>query len=280
MKTKNNRRGFGVLAALLTVTALLAGCTSDKTGQQTTQPTQNEESTTTQAVLDTTIPSTTRETSTSEDTTTTVATGEKTTTSVPSIQTTTTTQGNQYTPTPGDGDGDGIPDKAEKVLGTDPFNPDTDGDGIDDKTDKDPVYAEKPSISTGSSGYKITQAIVENNYDTEAKKDAADHLEITLQNIAGKDITGFSIYYTITGPVKSQEEGYIKDLTGLVLKAGETRTIHFDNVKKKDHYGENPNSIYYRTQDALLFDVTLSAEGYQAQNVQIHKDAGGAEQPD
>jgi hypothetical protein len=31
-----------------------------------------------------------------------------------------------------DSDGDGIPDKEEKILGTNPNNPDTDGDGVSD----------------------------------------------------------------------------------------------------------------------------------------------------
>jgi hypothetical protein len=33
-------------------------------------------------------------------------------------------------------------DYSDKVLGTDPLNPDTDGDGINDMQDKNPTYAD------------------------------------------------------------------------------------------------------------------------------------------
>lgn len=47
-----------------------------------------------------------------------------------------------------DTDGDGLPDTAEKLLGTDPRNPDTDGDGKNDKIDPNPTFADNfvPSV--------------------------------------------------------------------------------------------------------------------------------------
>ena len=82
-----------------------------------------------------------------------------------------------------DSDKDGIPDNAEKVLGTDPLNPDTDGDGINDKEDKNPLFVDIPVIeSTGPADFTIKEVLVENNYDTVNKKDASDHLEIILKS--------------------------------------------------------------------------------------------------
>ena len=55
-----------------------------------------------------------------------------------------------------DTDGDGIPDAAEPVLGTDPLNADTDGDGVNDLADKQPLIAENPIAQTGNSnGFTI-----------------------------------------------------------------------------------------------------------------------------
>ena len=48
-----------------------------------------------------------------------------------------------------DTDGDGVPDSAEPVLGTDHLNPDTDGDGMNDLADKDPVNSAKLLATDG-----------------------------------------------------------------------------------------------------------------------------------
>jgi hypothetical protein len=180
-----------------------------------------------------------------------------------------------------DSDGDGIPDTAEKVLGTDPLNPDTDGDGINDMQDKTPTIADTQfQPSTGPVGFKIANLMVENNYDPVAKKDASDHLEIELQNTAGKDINSLVAYYTITDSTSNQKEAYIHPLNGLTLKAGETTSIHFDQAEGPDHFRANPNSLYYTSKNELRFSVTISASGYEAQSAEVKKDAGGAEAPD
>lgn len=180
-----------------------------------------------------------------------------------------------------DSDGDGIPDSAEKVLGTNPFLADTDGDGIDDKQDNNPTIVDtsfKPS--KGTNGFKIKGVLVENNYDKEAKKDAPDHLEIALESTSGKDISGIVVYYTIVDTKTNQRESYIAPLKGFVLKAGEIKTVHIDGVQKEDHFPENPNSVYHTSVNKLDFSVTVSAEGYAAQTAKVYKDAGGAEVPD
>jgi len=44
-----------------------------------------------------------------------------------------------------DTDGDGLSDGEEVALGTDPNDPDTDHDGIDDADDPDPLGADDPA---------------------------------------------------------------------------------------------------------------------------------------
>jgi hypothetical protein len=180
-----------------------------------------------------------------------------------------------------DSDGDGIPDTAEKVLGTDPLNLDTDGDGINDLQDKTPTITDtqfQPSI--GPVGFRIANLMVENNYDPIAKHDAPDHLEIELQNTVGKDINNLAAYYTITDSTSNQKEAYVHPLDGLTLKAGETINIHFDQIEGAEHFRANPNGLYYTSKNELHFSVTIIASGYEAQNAEVNKDAGGAEVPD
>jgi outer membrane protein assembly factor BamB len=56
-----------------------------------------------------------------------------------------------------DSDHDGLPDRIEQEIGTDPANPDTNGNGIPDGRDKDPLY--RPHVLTDEEG--IYQATVE-----------------------------------------------------------------------------------------------------------------------
>lgn len=186
-----------------------------------------------------------------------------------------------------DSDKDGIPDTAEKTLGTDPYNTDTNGNGIPDNTDKSPVLAENPiqNISTAE-GFQIKEAIVENNVDPATNKIANDHFEVTLKNVSGKNLTNFDLYYAISDPKTNQKEGYYKKMTGFVLAAGSTKTIHFDQTKEQlgqmsdGHFGENINSIYRTTNNAKNFDLTLSTPGYKTVEMKINKDPGGAEKAD
>ncbi len=180
-----------------------------------------------------------------------------------------------------DSDGDGIPDTAEKVLGTDPLNLDTDGDSINDMQDKIPTMVDTQfQPSTGPVGFEITNLMVENNYDPVAKHDAPDHLEMELRNTAGKDISNLVAYYTITDSTSNQKEAYIHPLDGLTLHAGETISIHFDQAEGSNHFRANPNGLYHTSKNELRFSVTISASGYEAQSAEVKKDAGGVEVPD
>lgn len=180
-----------------------------------------------------------------------------------------------------DTDGDGVPDTAEPLIHTDPLNPDTDGDGVNDLKDTDPVWAADPIKADGAAApFKIKEALVENNYDYAARKDAPDHLELLVSNPTGKDLTGFSIYYTITDKDLGTKEAYYKVLDGFTVPAGGEARIHFDDSGLPGHFRANPNSIYVTSQNAKLFTVELKADGFQPATVEIHKDAGGAEKAD
>lgn len=128
-------------------------------------------------------------------------------------------------------------------------------------------------------GFVITDSKVENNTDKSGKA-VDDHLELTLKNITGKDLSDFEVYYMITDMATGQKEGYYKKLTDFVSRSGETQAIHFDNGTDSGHFKANKDSLYYKSPNKLTFDVTVSAAGYKTQNVQISKDAGGAEQVD
>jgi hypothetical protein len=173
-----------------------------------------------------------------------------------------------------------------RILGVNPYTNDTDGDGIPDKADQHPNQVDIPvNPSTGPVGFKIVSAIVENNVDA-AGSSAPDHLEITLQSTTDKDLNNMAVFYSITDLSTNKSESYLVKLNGFTLKAHATETIHFDAQKEyneqfpQNHYAANPNSIYYLSKDSLKFKVMINAEGYEAQNIEITKDAGGAEQPD
>jgi len=179
-----------------------------------------------------------------------------------------------------DTDGDGIPDSAENLLGTDPNNPDTDGDGINDLQDTNPTNATNPIQETSTTvGFTIDKILVENNQLANGSA-APDHLELTVTNTTNAAISNFDVYYTITDPTTSVVQSYYRTLPDFTVAAGETKAIHFDNASEPDHFSVNPNSLYYTDTNALDFEVTLHAKGFAPQTATVTKDAGGAEAPD
>ena len=88
-----------------------------------------------------------------------------------------------------DTDGDGVPDAAEPVLGTDPLQADTDGDGVNDLKDKAPVFAENTLVQTGKPNGFSVSGIVENNVDDANKKLIEPYLE-KLESLKAKIIKG------------------------------------------------------------------------------------------
>lgn len=177
-----------------------------------------------------------------------------------------------------DTDGDGLPDSAEAVLGTDPQNPDTDGDGLTDKTDPAPLQADNPiKEASTAQGFKIDSVIAENNVDA-AGAAAPDHLEITITNTSGKDISqGWDLYYTLTDTVTNEVQSFYMKLPGFSLAAGATERIHVDTSGAAGHFRADPNSSFYKGQNKLKVDVVLHAAGYAPQTGTVAKDAAGAE---
>ena len=184
--------------------------------------------------------------------------------------------GNTAGVTADDQDGDGIPDAAEKLLGTNPYTADTDGDGISDVEDANPVMAENPiaETSTVALPIKITDARVEDNQ-------TADHLEITIRNTGTETLGSFDVYFTIADKQNAAQEGYYVKLDGLTIAAGESATIHFDNdVTTPNHYYGNMNGLYGTSANGLVFDITLHANGYTPLNFSVEKAEGTAEVAD
>lgn len=180
-----------------------------------------------------------------------------------------------------DQDGDGVPDAAEVLLGTDPMNPDTDGDGKNDLADDNAVFAADPIKQDGAAApFAIKELLVENNYDYAAKKDATDHLELLVSNPSAKEIGNFSIYYTIKDADSGKTEAYYKPLDGFSVPAGGEARIHIDESGAAGHFRANPNSIYVTSQAAKTFTVELKADGFAPVKGDIQKDKGGAEKAD
>lgn len=186
-----------------------------------------------------------------------------------------------FSQTATDTDGDGVPDAAEALLGTDPMVADTDGDGPSDLADTDPAFMANPLDMTGAPApFAIKEALVENNYDYAAKKDATDHLELLVTNSGSMDLSGFSIYYSMTDADTGKVEGTFRKLDGFSVPAGGEARIHFDDGAVAGHFRANPNSIYLTSQAAKAVSVVLKADGFAPVSVDVAKDKGGAEAAD
>jgi Bacterial TSP3 repeat len=186
-----------------------------------------------------------------------------------------------------DADGDGIPDAAEKLLGTDPMVADTDGDGENDKADKNPLEAANPIPQTGKPAtLKIKSYKVEDNFDPKTKKDVDDHLECEIENTGSADKTGLKIFYSILDTGNNKKESYFRDLKGFAMKAGAVSVLHFDISGSPDyagaatHFRINPNAALYATVPEKMIEVQIAAEGEAPVSVSFKKDKGGAETAD
>lgn len=180
-----------------------------------------------------------------------------------------------------DSDGDGVPDKAEVLLGTDPLNPDTDGDGINDLKDKNPTQLADPIAQTGQPApFKIDEALVENNYDYQHNKTAPDHLELAISNPTQTMLKGFSVYYSIKDEGTGATQSFFLPLTGFKVPANGSARLHFDQTKAPNHFRADPNSIYYTSANAKDVTFEVKLKGSAPLKVKVHKDKGGAETAD
>lgn len=180
-----------------------------------------------------------------------------------------------------DSDGDGVPDAAEVLLGTDPMVADTDGDGQNDLADADPTFMANPIDTSGATAtFSIKEALVENNFDYAANVTADDHLELLVANSGKAPLTSFSVYYSIKDGDNGKTEGTFRMLDGFSVPAGGEARLHFDDGAMAGHFRANPNSIYTTSQAAKTFTVILKANGLAPVSVEIAKDKGGAEAAD
>ena len=174
-----------------------------------------------------------------------------------------------------DADGDGVPDAAEAVLGTDPQSADTDGDSLNDLADSEPTALADPiKTSAAAKGFEIVSAKVEDNYDPAARKDAPDHLELELANLAPADLADFELYYTVTDSKTGTKESYYRKLDGLVLPKGASLPLHIDVSGAPGHFRANPNSALYRTPNAKVVAVELAVAGFAPARIELRKDEG------
>ncbi|MFZ5710838.1 MAG: hypothetical protein ACOY4T_14355 [Pseudomonadota bacterium] len=180
-----------------------------------------------------------------------------------------------------DTDGDGVPDAAEAVLGTDPLVADTDGDGTNDLKDADATFAPNPIDPSGAPApFKISDLLVENNVVPGTSKAAPDHLEIAVTNTGSTPLTGFSIYYSFTDKDSGKVESVFRKLDGFTVPAGGEARINFDDGTVAGHFRANPNSIYITSQAGKVVDVMLKLDGFAPVSAQVQKDKGGAEAAD
>lgn len=177
-----------------------------------------------------------------------------------------------------DTDGDGIPDAAETLLGTDPQNADTDGDGQNDKVDASPLKADNPIVEASTTqGFKINSVLAENNVDAGGAT-VDDHLELTVTNTSATDITnGWDLFYSLTDKTTGDVQSFYLPLPGFSIPAGKTVHLHADTSGAAGHFRADPNSAYYKGKNAMQVDVILHAKGFAPQTSGVKKDAGGAE---
>jgi hypothetical protein len=179
-----------------------------------------------------------------------------------------------------DTDGDGVPDISEPLLHTDPMNADTDGDGQTDLADADPVNAPDPTVAEGApASFRLGEILVENNVDPATRTDAPDHLEIQVVNTGTTDLSGLTVYHTITDADSGATESYVYHPDIVVPAGGEAR-IHVDEGAAPGHLRANPNSIYVTGLAGKHVTVSVQAADFAAVGGSVEKDPGGAETAD
>ena len=141
------------------------------------------------------------------------------------------------------------------------------------------LYSNLIKNNSTTTGLTIISGLVENNLNQNGKP-TDDHLELVIKNSSSKDMSNFEAYYTITDVVTNKQEGYYKKLTNLVVKSGESKTIHFGTKTAENYFGLNTNGVYFTGKNKMLFDVQISSPGFKVATLKINKDAGGAELKD
>ena len=186
-----------------------------------------------------------------------------------------------------DTDGDGVPDKAEALIGTDPLVADTNGNGVNDKGEPNPLEMANPLAQDGKpTVLTIKSAIVENNEDPKTRKGVDDHLEIQVQNLSGADITGVDLFVTLKDSVTGATENTYRKLAGVIIPKQGVATLHFEPkgdvnfAAATDRFRANPNSSLYKSPNEKTIKIEVAAAGFAPASIDIKKDKGGAETAD
>ncbi len=125
-------------------------------------------------------------------------------------------------PDPLDSDGDGLPDVAETILGTDPHNPDTDGDGVNDGTEV--AQGTDPLGRNIAIGQEIDAAIAVAGEIDRYSFTAAAGQTVYFQYLAGGT---FRIAWTLTDDSGQQvfSAPFEGDVGNITLRKGGTYTL-------------------------------------------------------
>ncbi|MEA2690817.1 MAG: hypothetical protein QOJ16_204, partial [Acidobacteriota bacterium] len=145
-------------------------------------------------------------------------------------------------PDPLDSDGDGLPDEAEAILGTDPHNPDTDGDGVNDGAEV--AQGTDPLGRNIAIGQEIDAAIAVAGELDRYSFTAAAGQTVYFDYLAGGT---FRISWTLTDDSGQQvfSAPFEGDVGNITLAKGGTYTLTVGN----------PNSGFVGTYSFKLWDV-------------------------
>lgn len=189
--------------------------------------------------------------------------------------------------TAADSDGDGVPNNAEVLLGTDPLNADTDGDGVNDLSDADAVISSRHIESLGNkTSLYVASAKVEDNVNAATGQSAPDHLEIVLANSGQEPIQGVELSALVTDEQTGKADRTLWRLDGVQVPAHGNVTLHFVPDGERNfkaaatRFRANPNALLYRSVNAKQVIIETVHQGFALSKLAIKKDAGGAEKAD
>ena len=137
-----------------------------------------------------------------------------------------------------------------------------------------------PIVNTSTKpGIEITKADVEDNEDPVTKKAINDKLQLTINNTGSKEVSNAEIFYVMKDTKTSKVENYYQKLDGLIIPAGASKTIFFDNETGPLHFPENKYSLYRTSTNEVTFTIEISAPGYKTAAASAVKAEGTGEVP-
>ena len=100
-----------------------------------------------------------------------------------------------------------------------------------------------------------------------------------MLNDGAANLSGLTVYYTITDADSGATESYIYHPQVIVPAGGEAR-IHVDEGTAPEHLRANPNSLYVTSLAGKHVAVSVQADGFAAVQGTVEKDPSGAETAD